>query len=130
MANKMKKRTDGRYQGKILVGVLDGKQQYRYVYGKDPKEVKDKLAELRVDLGRGVDLTQDRALSIWIDRWLRRSEHTQTEDWHSLCETRLEYWRSRLGKADVTRITAADLEDVLFELAKKNPRTERILFAF
>jgi len=125
MPPKYKKRADGRYQGKLLVGVTDGKSQYRYVYGKSDKEVKDKLAELRVELGRGVDLTQERTLSWWIDRWLRRAEKKQSEDWYALCEHRAGFWKERLGRADVTRLTAADIEDVLLDLAERNPRTGR-----
>lgn len=120
---KKKARADGRYQGKILVGVIDGKNKYKYVYGKSPKEVNDKLAVLRVDLGKGADLTQPTSLSFWIDRFLARTEQTQTESWHDLCEVRAEYWREALGKADISRITTADIEDVLLALAKKNPRT-------
>lgn len=123
MQKKKTRRADGRYQGKLLVGTLDGKNQYRYVYGKTQKEVNDKLAALRVELGRGVDLTQDRRLSFWIDRWLRRAERTQTDDWHAMCDVRAQLWRDRLGSADITRLTAADLEDVLLDLAARNPRT-------
>ena len=120
---KMKQRADGRYQGKILIGVIDGKQKYRYVYGKTQKEVRDKIAELRVELGKGVDLTQDRTMSFWIDRFLLRAEQTQTPEWYSLCETRADYWRQQLGRTDITEVTAADLEDVLLTLAKRNPKT-------
>lgn len=125
MAKKKTARADGRYQGKLLVAVEDGRPKYRYVYGKTQKEVNDKLADLRVKLGQGVDLTQERALTCWIERWLRRTAQTQTEDWHATCEARAKVWDARLGRADVTRITAADLEDVLFDLARANPRTGR-----
>lgn len=125
MAKKKTQRADGRYQGKLLVGVTDGKPKYRYVYGKTQKEVNDKLAALRVELGAGVDLTQDRALSYWIDRWLRRTEQTQTPEWFCVCEARADLWRERLGRMDVTQITTADLEDVLLELANRNPKTKK-----
>lgn len=125
MAQKKTQRADGRYQGKLLVGVTDGKPKYRYVYGKTQKEVNDKLAALRVELGQGVDLTQDRALSYWIDRWLRRTEQTQEPGWHATCEARANVWRDRLGRMPVDKITPADLEDVLLDLAKENPVTHK-----
>jgi len=120
---RLKKRPDGRYQGKILVGVIDGKNKYRFVYGRSPGEVEDKLAILRVELGKGVDLTQPTSLSFWIDRFLSRTEQTQTEEWHATCEARAERWRSALGKYDITQISTADLEDVLLAIAKRNPAT-------
>lgn len=123
MADKMKKRADGRYQGKIQIATVDGKTKYKYVYGKSPKEVRDKLAALRVDLGAGVDLSADRRLSFWIDRWLARTEQTQEDHWHAQCEARAIFWRDQLGDKDVGKITTADLEDVLLELSRANPRT-------
>ena len=120
---KRKARADGRYQGKVMIGTVDGKQQYKYVYAKTKKELEDKLAALRVEVGRGADLTQPMSLSFWIDRWLVRASKTQTAEWHDLCETRAQYWKDAIGKEDVSRITTADLEDVLLALAKENPST-------
>lgn len=120
---KRKPRSDGRYQAKLLVGVIDGQPKYKYVYGKTQKEVNDKLAELRVQLGQGADLTQPMALSVWIRRWLAREEQQQTDSWYALCEVRAKYWEAALGDRDISRITAADLEDVLIALARCNPRT-------
>ena len=120
---KMKQRADGRYQGKILVGVIDGKQKYRYVYGKTQKEVRDKIAALRVELGKGADLTQPMELAFWIDRWLARTEQTQKEEWHETCKARAELWKQQLGTIEINKVTTADLEDVLLALAKRNPCT-------
>lgn len=120
---KKKARADGRYQGQILIGVIDGKRKYKYVYGKSQKEVNDKLAVLRVELGQGADLTQPMSLAFWADRWLARTEQMQTPEWYDLCETRAEYWKQQLGKVSIDQITTADLEDVLLQLAKKNPKT-------
>lgn len=120
---KRKTRSDGRYQGKILVGVIDGRQKYKYVYGKTKKEVDEKLAALRVELGKGADLTQNMSLSFWIDRWLSRLEQAQTPDWHAVCRVRAEYWRAALGDRDVSQLNTADLEDVLLGLKRRNPST-------
>lgn len=120
---KRKPRADGRYQAKIMTGTVDGKQKYKYVYAKTKKELEDKLAVLRVEIGKGADLTQPMSLSFWIDRWLQRSAQNQTEEWHATCAARAEYWKSRIGKMEIDKITTADLEDVLLILAKRNPCT-------
>lgn len=120
---KRKARPDGRYQGKVQVAVIDGKPKYKYVYAKTRKELEQKLAELRVELGKGADLSQPMTLAFWIDRWLARSEQTQTESWHATCDVRAQFWREALGSEDISRINTADLEDVLLALAKRNPRT-------
>ncbi len=120
---KRKPRADGRYQAQIRTGTVDGKAQYKYVYAKTQKELNDKLAVLRVEIGKGADLSQPMSLSFWIDRWLQRTQQTQTEEWHATCEARAEYWRQHLGSVDISKITTADLEDVLLILAKRNPCT-------
>ena len=120
---KRKARADGRFQGKIRTGTVDGKPQYKYVYAKSDKELKDKLAVLRVDIGKGVDLTQPMSLSFWIDRWLKRAEQTQTEEWYATCEARAQHWREALGSYSIDQITTADIEDVLLDLARRNPVT-------
>jgi len=116
---KRKARADGRYAGKIYIG--NGK--YKYVYGKTEKEVKDKLAELRVALNKGVDLAQRTDLAFWIDRFLAREKEKMTPEWYETCEARALLWKDRLGAADVTKITTADMEDVLLDLARRNPKT-------
>ena len=120
---KRKQRADGRYQAKIRTGTVDGKPQYKYVYASTQKELNDKLAELRVEIGKGADLTQPMSLAFWIDRWLARSEQTQTASWYEICEARAEYWKAALGREDISRITTTDLEDVLLELSRCNPKT-------
>ena len=120
---KRKPRADGRYQAQIRTGTIDGIAQYKYVYAASQKELNDKLAALRVEIGKGADLTQPMSLAFWIDRWLQRSAQTQTEEWHAVCEARADYWKDRIGREQIDRITTADLEDVLLELAKRNPKT-------
>lgn len=116
---KLKKRPDGRYQGKVKIG--DGK--YKYVYGKSQTEVKKKIDEIRLQVAAGMDLTQNMTLSYWIDRWLARQEQRQTPEWHETCKARAEYWRAAIGDRNVSEIMPADLEDVLLELGKRNPTT-------
>lgn len=123
---KKKIRSDGRYQGKLLVGVINGRQKYKYVYGKTKKEVDEKLAVLRVDLGKGADLTQQMSLAFWIDRWLSREEKkTDASNWFAVCRARALYWKELLGDRDVSKLTTADLEDVLLDLAVRNPKTNK-----
>ncbi len=116
---KKKPRADGRYSGKVYLG--NGK--YKYVYGKSEREVKDKLAELRVTINKGVDLSQSTDLSFWIDRFLSREEQKLTPEWFSTCAARADLWKDRLGDRDITKLNTADLEDVLLELARRNPKT-------
>lgn len=122
---KLKKRPDGRYQGKLRIATVDGAPKYKFVFGKSPAEVNEKLAALRVELGAGVDLMADRKFSFWADRWIRKQEQIQTPEWHSQCRFRAEVWKAALGDRELARINTADLEQVLYTIAEKNPHTGR-----
>jgi integrase len=68
---KSKKRPDGRFRSKLYLGTVDGKQQYKYVYGKTQKEVDDKLIELKLSLRKGIDINAGReTFEDWAEQWL------------------------------------------------------------
>ena len=73
---RAKKRADGRYLMQIYLGRdEDGKKQYKNIYAKSEAELKAKEAELRMQLGRGLDLLAQRDnFTIWADDWLRVKE--------------------------------------------------------
>lgn len=53
----MKKRSDGRYQMFISLGTDEtGKRKSTVVYGKTQKEVKDKATQLKIRIGKGLDI--------------------------------------------------------------------------
>ena len=46
--DNIRKRTDGRWEGRYPVTSADGKKRYLSVYGKSYREVKEKLTYLRM----------------------------------------------------------------------------------
>ena len=122
---KLTKRADGRYQMQVYLGVgEDGRKQYKTVYGKTQKETQQKAEELRVKLNKGIDISAQRdTFSAWCDRWLiiRRTEASTAQ--YDLSEARAEVLKERLGRFRLMDITAADLQQVINELAARNPRT-------
>ena len=68
--SRVKKRPDGRYAMQIYIGMVDGKRKYKTVYGATPKEVERKAEEVRLMLGRGLDVAAMRdTVKNWADRW-------------------------------------------------------------
>lgn len=85
----MKKRADGRYQSQIYLGqkprldnagnpVLDknGKprmmRDYKVVYGNTQKEVRQQVAELKIMMGKGIDVSAaDDTFKAWADRFMQ-----------------------------------------------------------
>ena len=54
---KNKKRSDGRLQAKVYLGAPNGKAKYKYVYASTQKELDAKVMDIKVQLGKGLDVT-------------------------------------------------------------------------
>ena len=68
----VRKRDDGRWEGRIVIGHREnGEPLFRHVYAKTQKALLDKLHQ-NIECYRDVELTEDSrmTLSEWLDRWL------------------------------------------------------------
>ena len=68
----VRKRADGRWEGRIVVGHKeDGKPIYRSVFAEKQGDLMPKLHELK-DQYAGVELTEDSSITLdeWLGRWL------------------------------------------------------------
>lgn len=64
---KNTKRADGRYQAKVSLG--NGK--YKYLYANSNRELERKVTELKIKLGKGVDVKAERdTFERWANLWL------------------------------------------------------------
>ena len=109
---KNKSRADGRLQSKVYLG--DGK--YKYVYAATSKELKQKVDELKVKLGKGIDLTAEHdTFSTWGQRWLKKKTVRVSVNWAKALEINYKKLEP-LYCMEVTELRRADLEDVLDDL--------------
>ena len=115
----VRKREDGRWEGRIVVGHKEnGDSIFRYVYADTQKELTTKLRQ-NIDAYQGVDLTEESrmTLSEWLDRWLEQMSLTLRPD--TLKRYRGDIGRHvkpRLGRKKLTQLTAEDLRDLYREL--------------
>ena len=68
----VRKREDGRWEGRIVVGHKEnGDSIFRYIYADTQKELTAKLRQY-IDIYRGVDLTEQSRMTLgeWLDQWL------------------------------------------------------------
>lgn len=72
LEGSVRKRKDGRWEGRIMVGYLpDGRPDRRSVYGKTKKEVLDKLSELRVQAAKNeLTLPSNVTVAEYLKSWL------------------------------------------------------------
>ena len=72
----VRKRADGRWEGRIVVGHKeDGKPIYRSVFSEKQSDLMPKLHELK-DQYAGVELTEDSSITLgeWLGRWLEENK--------------------------------------------------------
>ena len=126
----VRKREDGRWEGRIVVGHKEnGDSIFRYIYADNQKELTAKLRQ-NIDAYQGVDLTEDCRMTLaeWLDRWLEQMALT-------LRPSTLEQHRGNfdrhvkpyLGQKKLTQLTAADLRELyrtLLERGRIGPRRD------
>ena len=123
----VRKREDGRWEGRIVVGHKEnGAPLFRYVSAGSQKALTEKLHQ-EIDAYRGVNLTEDSRISLgqWLDRWLEEyaapSVRPSTlEGYRGYIERNI---KTHLGNKQVGKITREDVQKLYREL-QKNGRQE------
>lgn len=116
----VRKRDDGRWEGRIVVGHKEnGDSIFRYIYADTQKELTTKLRQ-NIDAYQGIDLTEASRMTLgeWLDCWLEeqktgtlRPSTLQGYQRYIDC-----YIKPRLGRKQVSRVTPADVQKLYNEL--------------
>ena len=110
-----KVRSDGRLQAKISLGSVDGKTRYKYVYASTQKELNAKLDEVRVQLGKGLDvMAQRETFGEWVQRWLRLKK-MEISDKKYRSYTSKEKYIKRLYAYQISKIRTQDIQDIIID---------------
>lgn len=115
---KNTKRSDGRLQSKVYLGVVDGKAKYKYVYATTQKELNAKINEVKLQLGKGLDVSAQRdTFGEWAQRWLKLKK-TEVSDkrYHSYCA--LTKYVEHLFTLPVAKIRTQDIQDAIIDNLK------------
>ena len=112
----VRKRDDGRWEGRIVVGHKEnGESIFRYIYADTQKELTAKLPQ-NIDAYRGVELTEQSRMSLskWLDKWLDE-RMVGTIRSHTLEGYRRDinnHVNPYLGQKQLSKITSSDLNDL------------------
>ena len=70
-------RKDGRYAVQVYLGLgEDKKRKYKTVYGSTQKEANKKAEQVKIMLGKGIDVSAERdSFKEWGERWLELKQH-------------------------------------------------------
>ena len=124
----VRKREDGRWEGRIVIGhKSNGDSIFRYIYADTQKELTAKLRQ-NIDAYQGVNLTEESrmTLSEWLDRWLEQMSLTLRPDTLKRYRGDMDrHVKPRLGQKRLTQLTAEDLRELyrfLLEQGRIAPR--------
>ena len=123
----VRKRDDGRWEGRIVVGHKDdGKPIFRYVLAHTQKELTKKLHAKILEY-RGVELSEDSSMTLaeWLEKWLAEYKV------NTVRESTLERYRTdltnhvipRLGYKKISFITTNDIQKMYVDI-KENGRIQ------
>ena len=128
----VRKRTDGRWEGRIVVGHKDdGSPIFRSVFAQTQKELMRKLHS-QIETYRDVELTEKSNMTLgeWMDHWLEDCMSlTIRESTMRSYETMINcYIKPQLGGEKISAITTADVQKMynwLRENGRVNEHPER-----
>ena len=107
-----------------------GKRQYKSVYAKSPAELKEKETEIRLQLGRGLDvLAQRDSFSQWADDWMRIKAAAEiTERQKENYRHAVAVWKDELQGYEIGQVRADDIELILISLQEQGFSARTISF--
>ena len=118
----VRKREDGRWEGRIVVGHKDnGDSIFRYVYADTQKELTARLRKC-ITAYQGVDLTEQSRLTLseWLDQWLASKEGMvrpgTLNGYRGYIENHI---RPCLGEKRISQIKAVDIQRFYDMLSRK-----------
>ena len=130
----VRKREDGRWEGRIVVGhKSNGDSIFRYLSAGSQKEL---LAKLHRNIGeyRDVDLREESKMPLgeWLDRWLEEyaapSVRPSTlEGYRGYVERNI---KPRLGNKPVGKITVEDIRQLYWELQEHGRQEEHPQYGY
>ena len=125
----VRKRPDGRWEGRIVVGHKEnGDSIFRYVYADTQKELTAKLRQ-NIDAYQGVELTERSKMTLaqWLDRWsaVYMPGAVRPNTLEGYRRDMDNYVKPYLGGKPLCKVTADDLRglyQILLERGRKLPR--------
>ena len=117
----IRKRSDGRWEGRIIVGHKDdGSPIFEFVFAKSQKAMLDKIHKLMEEY-KGVDLSSasEMTLGVWLDSWIESygtlNLRPSTISGYSKS---IAYIKRYLGDTQIRKVSTADIQNMYNQLSK------------
>lgn len=119
-------RADGRIAVQVYLGRVDGKRRYKTVYGQTQKEANKKAEQIKLAIGKGLDVTAERdTFGDWAERFQLAKKAdglsaSQLRSYKNYCNI-----LSMLNGIPILKIRVGDLQNIMNSYAENNPHTGR-----
>lgn len=119
-------RTDGRIAVQVYIGRVDGKRRYKTVYGKTQKEADQKAQEIKIALGKGLDVTHEKdTFGQWADRLLQIKKIMVCDHQYHALKGAHDHLNRYLEFHPIKKVVSDDIRTILYDLAENNPNTHK-----
>lgn len=110
---RAKRRPDGRYGARVSLG----NKQYKYVCANSQRELDEKIAQIKLKLGKGLDIAAERdTFKEWGDLWLRQKKMTVCDQTYRTCVSRYKRFEP-LYFIPIDRIRLNDFQAIFYDLS-------------
>lgn len=109
---RYKRRPDGRYSTRISLG----NGQYKYVCARSPKELEEKIAQIKLKLGKGLDISAERdTFGEWGELWLSQKKLTVSAGMYSAYVGHFKKF-VELYHIPINKVRLNDFQQIIFRL--------------
>lgn len=109
---------------RVYLGKDGGRPIYKSVTGKTEEEAVEKALQIKIVRRKGIDVTADRdTFKKWADRWLEIKKGDVSNGRYNIYKYAVDKFEP-LWYMPIIKVQTADIQDVILELAKENPRTK------
>ena len=127
----IRRRPDGRWEGSVDLGWVEGKRKRRFVYGKTRAEAAEKLRRLHSQLDAGLPVVGGRlTVGEYLEGWLRDSlpasvKPATAENYRWVVRS---YIVPSIGRVQLAKLTPGDVDRMLGALQARglSPNTRRL----
>lgn len=129
-AGTIRKRSDGRWEARYTIGFdpATGKQKQKSIYGRTQKEVRERLAEITVQLDQKtyeepVKMCLDEWLDIWLAEYLGNTKPHTRKSYEATIENHI---KPALGKRQLQDLTPVQIQQFVNHLVNRKDEGKRL----
>ncbi len=129
-AGTIRKRSDGRWKARYTIGFdpVTGKQKQKSIYGKTQKEVRERLAEITVQLDQKtyeepVKMLLGEWLDIWLSEYLGNTKLHTRKSYEATIENHI---KPALGKSQLQALTPVMVQQFINHLENRKGKSKRL----